>query len=244
MDKGNWSFQPRLIPALVTVIVIAALIVLGLWQLGRANQKQLLFDQAQERGKITVVDLGGLMSRRTEELLWRRVSMTGSYLASWTILLDNRIYQGRAGYDVFTPMQMIGSDVWILVNRGWVPAGTYRASVPDIKIPAGKVVITGRIETPPYSGILLNDEYIEKISDGVLRTQSITPDRLGEITGVTFQPFIVRLDPGEDSGFIRDWGQPGFGKEKHLGYAFQWFAMAATALFVYIYLSIKRAGSE
>ena len=244
MDRGNWSFQPRLIPALVTITVIAALIALGLWQLDRAKQKQSLFDQSQERGKIAVVDLSGLTARGPDELLWRRVSMIGSYHPGLTILLDNRIYQGRAGYDVFMPMQMIGSDVWILVNRGWVPAGTYRDSVPDIKIPAGQVVISGRIEAPPYSGILLNGEYIEKIKSDVLRTQSITPDKLGEITGVTFQPFIVRLDPGEDSGLIKDWGQPGSGKEKHLGYAFQWFAMAAIALFVYLYLNIKRAGSE
>ena len=32
-----------------------------------------------------------------------------------------------------------------------------------------------------------------------------------------------------DDGLVRDWPDPGSGVEKHLGYAFQWYALAVLA---------------
>jgi cytochrome oxidase assembly protein ShyY1 len=42
------------------------------------------------------------------------------------------------------------------------------------------------------------------------------------------QPFVIRQESTVDDGLIRAWDPPDFGIEKHYGYAFQWFALAAT----------------
>jgi surfeit locus 1 family protein len=54
-------------------------------------------------------------------------------------------------------------------------------------------------------------------------------------------PYLVRMAPESPAGFARSWRAPGSGEEKHLGYAFQWFAMAAAILVIYLILNIKRA---
>ena len=241
MNIGIWSFRPRLVTSLLAFVVLLLLLGLGFWQLDRAGQKQALFEQYQERGKMSAIDLNSSVTRDPDAMLWRRASVKGEYHERLQVLLDNQIHEGRAGYYVYTPFKIKGFGEWILVNRGWIAAGEYRSSIPAIKNPAGVVAITGSIKQPPFSGILLNENYIEKLAGGVLRTQSIDIDRLGQEMDIEFLPYILRLDSASASGFVRQWPPAGSGRERNLGYAFQWFMMAAIVLFLYFYLNIKRS---
>jgi cytochrome oxidase assembly protein ShyY1 len=52
---------------------------------------------------------------------------------------------------------------------------------------------------------------------------------------------IVLLDPGAPDGFERHWRPSlGFGPERHLGYAIQWFAFALVAVVMLIALNLRR----
>ena len=52
---------------------------------------------------------------------------------------------------------------------------------------------------------------------------------------------ILLLDPEVDDGFERVWTQHAeFGPDRHIAYAVQWFALAATMLIVYLALNLKR----
>ena len=53
---------------------------------------------------------------------------------------------------------------------------------------------------------------------------------------------LVLLDPGEPDGYVRDWSPPGFPPMRHIGYAVQWFAMAATLLVIWVVTNLKRLG--
>jgi cytochrome oxidase assembly protein ShyY1 len=53
---------------------------------------------------------------------------------------------------------------------------------------------------------------------------------------------VVLLDPAvKVGGLVRDWPRPGAGVAVHHGYAFQWFALAATLIGIYVYLSFRKA---
>mgnify|MGYP003492815404 CR=1 FL=1 len=53
------------------------------------------------------------------------------------------------------------------------------------------------------------------------------------------------LDAGVPDGFERKWRPAlGFGPERHLGYAVQWFAFALVAIVMFVALNLKRAGPE
>ena len=241
MNIGNLSFRPRFVTSLIALVVLLILLALGNWQLNRADEKQALFDQFQQRGKLPPIDMNSTVTRDPTSILWRRAVVRGTYHEHVRILLDNQIYGGRVGYYVFTPLKINGFGEWILVNRGWVPAGDYRDRLPAIETPGSTVSLAGTIKQPPFSGIVLNDNYIEKMGSGILRTQTINLDRLEKETGIEFLPYILRLDPVSATGFVRDWPAAGSGKEKNLGYAFQWFMMAAVLVFIYLYFSFKRS---
>jgi surfeit locus 1 family protein len=240
MHADRWSFRPRLIPGLLALIPGLVLVALGVWQIGRAEQKQRLFELAEARSKMPALDLNGPLLPGAEVLAGRRAGGTGVYASLWNILLDNQVYRGQTGYLVFTPFRIDGTDDWILIGRGWVPAGAYREQLPQITTPAGPVSVQGRLQEPPFSGILLNENFIETPVNGLVRTQSLQIERLGEITGLKLRPYIVRLDAGSEAGLIRDYQAADAGNARHLAYAYQWFAMAAMVLFIYLYYSINR----
>jgi surfeit locus 1 family protein len=41
-----------------------------------------------------------------------------------------------------------------------------------------------------------------------------------------------------DEGLLRDWAAPNLGVEKHYGYAFQWFALCALVVALYVWFQL------
>jgi len=54
-------------------------------------------------------------------------------------------------------------------------------------------------------------------------------------------PGVLLLDAAEPDGYLRDWRASDFGPERHLGYAFQWFALAVTLVILYLAWSFRKS---
>ena len=147
---------------------------------------------------------------------------------------------GEVGYFVFSPIKLEQTTKWLLVNRGWVPAGPYRNKVPVIDISSGNVTINGVIKDPPGTGIVFSDTIVEDMGNRFVRLQNIDIDNIGTLLGAPVYSFVMRLEPSSATGFVRKWPQPGSGSERHHGYAFQWFSMAAILLIIFVVLNSKR----
>jgi surfeit locus 1 family protein len=76
---------------------------------------------------------------------WRTVTTTGTFDASKTILLRNRYFEGKYGFEFLTLFQTsAGQRFW--VDRGWLIAGKDALTAPLIPAtPTGEVEITGRL---------------------------------------------------------------------------------------------------
>ena len=56
--------------------------------------------------------------------MWRRVHLTGTYdFAHEVIVRRNRGTQDHAGFHVITPLKLDSSELWVLVDRGFLPLG-------------------------------------------------------------------------------------------------------------------------
>ena len=107
---------------LLTIVLIAMLISLGMWQLRRAGEKRVLFDSfAAGTDATRVIDLETPRLPR-----YQHIEAGGHYDQARQILIDNMVNAERAGYFVITPFALADGG-WVLVNRGWVPLGTSRA---------------------------------------------------------------------------------------------------------------------
>jgi surfeit locus 1 family protein len=233
-------FRPAFTSSIVTAVLFCALIKLGFWQLDRAALKTSQQAGFQERSTMSPVDVNIAKMNDLEKYAWRKARVTGTFLKQYNILLDNQVYNTAPGYYVFTPLIVPGSDVLLLVNRGWLPAGPYRDIVPGIQTPEADVFLTGSIKLPPAGGLVPEDQVFDDMAPDVLRAQRIRIKELEEKIQKELLPVVFRLDSDSQHGYTRDWQAPGFGIDKHKGYAFQWFALAGTLLVLYLSILIRK----
>lgn len=236
----NYEFSPGLWPSLAALIVFPLLLGLGFWQLERAEQKAEMQAAFADRYNRPAVVLNKIAAPGDEQALrWRRVIVSGKY-ADKHYLLDNQVYRGDPGYRLYTPLRLSGSSAAVLIERDWVAMGRDRQHVPAINTPADEVHLQGRIVPEPATGLMLAEHNIEHLGNGRYRVQRIRPVELEPSSGLDLLPYVVRLDEARHSGDDRTAALNGFGRERHLGYAFQWFALAGTLLIIYVSVNIKR----
>lgn len=217
---------------LATLVVVAGTLALGAWQLGRAHQKNALFEAIErQRGLAAVGNEALLGPRPGTALLHRPVAVRGTWVAQRTIFLDNRQMDGRVGFEVVTPLVLEGGRAAVLVERGWVPRNfEQRDALPAVPTPAGLVEVRGRIAPAPAK---LYD--FGGAPAGPIR-QNVDLSGLRAETGLPLLDVAVR-QTGNDSpdGLRRDWPEPTSGAETNYGYAFQWWALATLTAILYVW---------
>jgi surfeit locus 1 family protein len=234
----------RPVRAWAAVIVFLGLaataIQLGLWQLSRADEKQAMIDL--RIGRQTPVTLGGPESPwkngiAAQDLDQQRVVLTGKWLHSSSIALDNRAWEGRAGAHVLTPIVLPDSSrVW--VNRGWMPKPP---GVNQVVIPAAAdgTRLEGLALASVMKRIELGKQAPGQGADNVWQNfdwqasqQRIGDDRVW--------PVIVWQITETSDGLLRRLPEVGDDVSKHLGYAMQWFLICLACLFFAFRLRPRR----
>ncbi len=244
MRAGRWQFTPRLWPTLAVMVVLPGLVMLGFWQLDRAEQKRAIHELYLSRQAAPAMDLDVAKALHGDKnaMLWRNVKARGTFDGNLTILLDNQVQNGEAGYHVFALFMPAGGNARLLVNRGWVKAGDDRSRPPPLSVPAGEIEIIATAGDIPAAGMRLAGGQAETLAVGIVRVAYIDPDQIAGLAGQDLLPYVLRLLPESDHGYLREWHVPGSGEERHLAYAFQWFALAATLLVIYLAVNLKKAG--
>lgn len=183
-----------------------------------------VLDGATLRGEVT-----------TDALLHRRMVARGQWLAERTVFLDNRQMNGRVGFFVVTPLRLEGSDVAVLVQRGWVPRNFEdRSRVPVVETPTGPVTVAGRIVPPPGKLYELGAAEV-----GPIR-QNLDLAQFRSETGLPLVAVSIQQTDAAADGLARDWPPGNTGVDKHYGYAFQWFGLCALIAVLYVWFQIVR----
>jgi surfeit locus 1 family protein len=237
----RFSFRFRLLPFIAMLVVAAIGISLGQWQLRRAADKEAIEQRMKEREKAPPLRLDGAAASATDvdALEFRQVVVRGEFLSGWTIYLDNRPHEGKPGFHVITPLKIAGSARHILVARGWIARDLAdRSRIPEIATPAGIVDVTGSVRR--HAGRLLQLGQAAPLKPGAI-VQNLDAAELAQASGLEIEPFIVEQTSDGNDGLVRAWPLPSQGIDRHLGYAFQWFALAATAFLFFVVTGFKRA---
>ncbi len=227
------------------VVLVAALALsavtarLGVWQLDRAAQKQALQAAVDSRRDAPPLPAAELARDPEAAALQhhRRTVLEGQWREARTVWLDNRQMQGRPGFFVVTPLVLADGSA-VLVQRGWQPRDAQdRTRVAQPPTSSGTVRVAGRIAPPPARLF-----EFETSSAGPIR-QNLDMPAFARETGLPLRPLsLMQLDePGQaPDGLLRDWPAPAAGVHKHHGYAFQWFALSALSIFLYVWFQLIR----
>ncbi len=231
----GYRFKPKLWAVIVTIAFVIMFVELGKWQLSRADEKNEQHEKLENLAKEPVVTMPGTLIK-LDDYEYREVEITGEFQSEHTIYIDNKTHKGHAGYHVLTPFRILNSSLSIVVNRGWVATGADRSILPEVPSLQDQTQVTGIVISPELKMLELSSQ----ISSGPV-WDNFDLQRYRELTGFEFQPAMVLQKNETDDGLIRDWDRPESGAAKNLGYAFQWFSLAATAIIIFLVLNVKRA---
>jgi surfeit locus 1 family protein len=237
------QFRPGLVPSLTVAVLLPLFLYMGYWQLQRAEEKRELQAEYDARATGPTIKVEARV-QRPEELQFYHVIARGHYETNYQVLVDNRVHQGQAGYEVITPLRLPDSDVRLLVNRGWVPLGEDRSHLPEIDPPQGMQEIIGVATVPSEKNFMLAKP--EPLDHGWQRVwQNMEMSRYRAAVPFPVQPVVVLLDPDSPAGgFTREWTRLNAGIAVHKGYAFQWFMMAVGLGIIYFFMSRRRDDEE
>ena len=218
---------------LATALVVAAGVALGLWQLGRADQKLKLSDGIARQGALAPLTVLDPQSGQPQALWHRTARLQGEWMPEATVFLDNRQMGGRVGFFVVTPLRLVNGQGTLLVQRGWAPRNFEdRMRVPQVPTPAGPVTLQLRLAPPPPKLYELGP------GEGGPIRQNIDLAAFGaEIRSPLLPLSALQTSPADD-GLLRDWPQPATDVHKHYGYAFQWFGLSTLFALLYVWFQI------
>ena len=221
----------RIRPMVWAVLLIAALTALfvaaGIWQMARAAYKERMQTEIAAAAADAPLHAGQEMLDAAHAHL-RRLEAHGTWLPERTVLLDNKVQQGVIGYEVVTPLRLEGSDIYLLVNRGWIRAPQLRSELPAIETPSGVVVVEGTARIPSSRFLELGSEVV---SGSVW--QNLTIERYRNWSQLSLQPVLLYQRGGRADGLQRVEAAPeaaGINADRHRGYAITWFSLAGVTV--------------
>lgn len=206
---------------LLVLVGMALLARLGVWQLNRLSQRREENKTLIQQLNAPPVEISGNnLPAATSELIDRSAQVEGEFDYENEIILTQQRYQDRLGEHLITPLIIEGTEMAILVDRGWIPYGdtgdedvlNYNeekgASVRGV-IQASETISGDKIEdyVPKREWYRVDIEAIEE-----QLPYSLLPIYL------TWLPQAPDIDPP-----IRFEREIDLSEGSHLSYAIQWF---------------------
>ncbi len=233
-------FDFKWLPATATLLGLMLFVYLGLWQSGKGDRLEAELAQHAARHQLGPVRVGvGLVD--AEQLRDAPITVTGQFDAQQQFFLDNRQENGLPGVHVITPLKIDGSDIRILVNRGWVGWANGRGVLPSVAVPTGQVTVTGLAFVPSTKKFFLMPDHPEASAQLWSRLDLA---RFATHSQHAVQPVVLLQNSGDaNDTLIRRWDPPENRVGMHRGYAFQWFGMALALIIFYLVASLKKGGA-
>ena len=130
LSTQRFQWQPNKKLLVLSLCLFPLLVVLGFWQLDRADEKQRILDQYNTNQQAPPAMVSDLMG--DSNLQYRSAWLVGELDSQRRLILDNRVKNGRPGYEILEALSIVGLGQKVLVNRGWVPASLDRNQLPEI----------------------------------------------------------------------------------------------------------------
>lgn len=232
---------------LVVLLLCGLFVRAGLWQSGRAVEKEA---QLAAAGAVLAARQPQAWPAAIDAMpAWVRVQ--GRFEALPALRLDNQRRGERVGLRVYRAFRTEeGRRLW--VDVGWRPLDATRRVPDEPALPAEPRTLAGLLVPPPSAGIALGPA-ASPLPDGgalALRLEPTVLRGLAEadaagptlpMGAIVVTRGVLRLDPADPLGYERDLDLLAntLSPDKHRGYALQWFGFAAGLLLLSLFLQFR-----
>lgn len=229
--------KPRsaLIPALITAVGVTALVGLGTWQMQRREWKAGLIAAMDARWNAAPVPLPAEID---DPPAWtfRPVTVTGRYLPGGDMLTTGHPHQGKAGYQLVTPLirEDGAGGAPVLIDRGFVPLewkDPAKRATAGAPAPSETLTITGIAREPTGRVFGQSDNHPESGAwswfDAPAMGRSVGLERVAPLV-------VARLPlPGDPPFPAARADRPELPND-HLRYAITWYGLAVALLAIHV----------
>ena len=232
---------------LLVLLVAAACIRLGIWQLERLEERQALNALAAERLSRAPTHVA-LLPEDTAGAAWLRVRLEGSCEGE-QIVLAARSRRGAPGVHLLCRFRTTGGRV-VLLDRGWLPSDDARTVAPEAFADAPRDTTLEAVIVPfPGGGasarggagarLTETGQGVDIVSRDARVIYRLNRAEASAAAGVELQEWYAQaLGPPDRLPIPAD--PPDLADGPHLGYAVQWFSFAAIALVGWLVLFLRR----
>jgi len=234
LKLGNrcYLFRFRVGFFIVCLLLLILLCQLGVWQIHRYHFKQNLELDYQKNLALPFQPLTTIENNKN--LDFKKVSIQGNYV--FNIFVQNKIHHNKMGFQIFSALQVKNQNKILLVDRGWIEKPLDK-ELPDIPLLKDEQEMKGYIKYINEYQFILGNNILQK---NPIVLQKIDLNEMSRLSQKQVFPFVLRLDPKEANGFLREWVINVSPPKKHLGYAVQWFCMAFVLCIAFLCFSFER----
>ena len=238
------GFAGLVVPGLITLVGLAVLVSLGLWQVERLHWKEGVIATLSERltqPPSALPPAGEWVGLKAADAEFRRVRFAAEFLNDREALIHTagsplRPDVSGSGYWVMTPARLADGSV-VMVNRGFVPEGRQNAATRREGEVTGVTDLVGVLRWPETRGMFTP-------ADEPGRSLWFIRDHaaIAAAKGVgPVGPFYVDLEAPQPPGRLPRAGALQVSlPNNHLQYAVTWFGLALTLLAVFLVWAIRR----
>jgi surfeit locus 1 family protein len=222
-------FRPRRGPTLMFVPMLIALIGLGVWQVQRLAEKNVINAYRAERAAEAPVDLPA-NPIDLSAFDFRRVRAEGRFDHAHELYMYGRSQRGNDGYYIITPLIRDAAPP-VLVNRGWVPSDKKAPSAREAGEVQGTATVIAFLRHDPRHTWVMPD-------NDLVRNVWFWFDLPAMSKAVGIEPpatFYLEADATPNPGNLPVGGQTQIElPSPHLQYAITWFSLAIALVVVYV----------
>jgi surfeit locus 1 family protein len=238
----RFAYRPKWLLSHLFVLALVVLMVnLGFWQLRRLDQRRSFNDEVRSHTTTDVepmpTDLADapddVVDDRLDDLVWRRVSVSGRYVGDQDLLVANRTVEGQPGYWLVTPLVPDDGSPEVAVVRGFVTRVLVdQGDLSGVAAPDGPVTVVGYVQRSVGGGRLATSTG----DAGVPEISRVDLGRLADHWQTGIQPFWLQLteqQPPVAGDSLTAVPLPTLDEGPHLSYAVQWFIFSTIAVIGY-----------
>ena len=226
---------------LLTLCGVALFIALGIWQLRRAQEKEILLARFAQAAFAPVQPFAAV-EHAAPANVYPHVRVRGSFAAHRAYLLDNRMHAGQLGVDVFVPFTPDNRDRVLLVDLGFLPRQGVREALPDLPpIPQQEIALSGLYAPPPAAGLKLGGNPLTHEKSWPKLLTYIDMHAIATDLHRQLYPRVLLLDADPASPYVRQWTPDVMPPARHRAYAFQWFTFALAAVVIFFVMHRRKS---
>ena len=234
----------RLWMTVLVLVGVAVLCRLGVWQLDRLAQRRAINARIDMRMVEPATPLTG-EPLDPEAMEYRRVKVQGVYDSTQEIVLRNRSLEGAPGVHVLTPLRIAGSDMAVLIDRGWLPLDQAPLEARRAFGEAGDVVVEGIARLSQENAGGPQDPPLGPDRARLDAWFRVDIPRIQEQIGYRLLPLFVEQQPAPgDPPLPRRVLTTDLGEGPHLSYSVQWFSFAIILLAGYLAFTHQQMRSK